>query len=77
MSTGWPLYVKARIASDDEEPADAGERGDDLFDHAVGEIFLLGVAAHIGERQRCDRRLTGQCQQGWVSAAALLVGPTR
>ncbi len=44
------LVREARIAGDDEEPADAGERGDDLLDHAVGEIFLLRIAAQIGER---------------------------
>jgi hypothetical protein len=47
---------KARIAGDDQEPPDAGERDDDLIDHAVGEIFLLGVAAHV---------LEGHHRQGW------------
>src|SRR6516165_349011 len=41
------LVRKTRIAGDDEEPADTGERGDDLLDHAVGEIFLFRVTAHI------------------------------
>ena len=40
------------------------ERGDDLLDHAVGEIFLLRVAAHVLERQHRDRRLVGQRQGG-------------
>ena len=31
---------KAQIAGDHEEPADAGERDNDLLDHAIGEIFL-------------------------------------
>jgi hypothetical protein len=26
----------------------------DLLDHAVREIFLFGIAAHILERQHCD-----------------------
>ena len=51
---------EARIAGDDEEPADLRERGNDFLDHAVGEIFLLRVAAHIGERQYRDRRLVGE-----------------
>src|SRR6266436_6313669 len=51
------LVGKARVAGDHEQPADARERGDDLLDHAVGEIFLLRVAAHIGERQHRDRGL--------------------
>ena len=35
-------------------------RKDDLLDHAVGEILLLGVAAHICKRQYRDRRLVRQ-----------------
>ena len=54
------LVGEARIAGDDEEPADARQRGDDLLDHAVGEIFLLRVAAHVLERQDRDRRLVGE-----------------
>jgi hypothetical protein len=59
---GLALVGKARIAGDDEEPADAGEGGDDFLDHAVGEILLLGVGTHIGERQHRDRRLIGERQ---------------
>src|SRR4051794_9110082 len=36
------------------------KRGDDLFDHPVGEIFLFRVAAHVLERQYRYRRLVGQ-----------------
>src|SRR5438132_5599744 len=57
---GPPLIGEARIAGDDEEPTDAAERGDDLLDHAVGEILLLRVAARILERQDGDRRLVRQ-----------------
>jgi hypothetical protein len=41
---------------------------DDLLDHAVGEIFLLRVAAHIGEGQHRDRRLVGEreCWCRWT-----------
>ena len=42
---------KTRIAGAHEQPTDAAECGDDLFNHAVGEIFLLRVAAQIGKRQ--------------------------
>ena len=56
------LVRKARIAGDHKEPADAAERGDDFLDHAVDEIFLLGIAAHIGEGQHRDRRLVGERQ---------------
>jgi len=55
-----PFVRKTRIAGDDEQPPYARECGDDLLDHAVGEIFLLGVAAHILEGQDGDRRLVGQ-----------------
>src|ERR1700730_16314930 len=51
---------EARIAGDDEEPSDAGERGDYLLDHAVGEILLLGVAAYVLEWHHRQRRLIGQ-----------------
>src|SRR5262249_38377296 len=57
---GLALVNEARIAGDHEEPADAAERGDDLFHHAVREIFLFRVAAHVGEGQHCNRRLFGK-----------------
>src|SRR5262249_52898404 len=62
-----PLHVdrlafvsEGRIAGDDEEPADARERSDDLLDHAVGEVFLFGVAAHVREWQNRNGRLVGE-----------------
>ena len=60
---GLALVGEARIAGDHKQPADARERGDDFLDHAVGEIFLLRLAAQIGERQHRDRRLI-QGRQG-------------
>jgi hypothetical protein len=60
---GLALVDEARIAGDDEKPADAGERGDDLPDHAVREVFLLRIATHIGEGQHRDRRPVGQRQR--------------
>jgi hypothetical protein len=59
---GLALVREARIAGDDEQPADAGQCRGDLLDHTVGEIFLLRVAAHIGEGQYRDRRLVGERQ---------------
>src|SRR5271165_4471229 len=56
------LVREARIAGDYEQPADARQRGDDFLDHAVGEIFLVRIAAHILERQYRDRRLLRQRQ---------------
>ena len=48
------LVGEARIAGGYKQPADAGEGGDDLLDHAVGKIFLLRIAAQIGKRQYRD-----------------------
>ena len=45
------LISEAQIAGDHEEPSDAAERGDDLLDHAVGEILLLGIGAQVLKRQ--------------------------
>jgi len=54
------LVGEGRIPGDDEEPANTGEGRNDLLDHPVDEIFLLRVAAHVGERQHRDRRLVGR-----------------
>src|SRR6185437_5477305 len=51
------LVGKARIAPDDEEPFDARQAGDNVIDHAVAEIILLAVAAHVLKRQHRNRRL--------------------
>jgi hypothetical protein len=56
------LVGKARIASDDEQPADPGQRSGDLLNHAVGEIFLRGIAAQIEEWQDRERRLLRKWQ---------------
>ena len=53
---------EARVAGDDEDPLDPRQAGDDVVDHAVGEVVLLGIAAQIGERQHRDRRLVRQRQ---------------
>jgi hypothetical protein len=50
------LVDKGRVAGDDAEPFDPRQPGDDVLDNAVDEVFLLGIAAHIGERQYRDRR---------------------
>ena len=56
------LVGEARVARDDEQPADARQRRDDVLDHAVGEIVLLGVAAQVQERQDGDGGLVGKGQ---------------
>ncbi len=60
---GAALVGEAAVARDDEEPADSRQRRDDLLDHPVGEILLLGVAAQIGEGQHGDRRFVGEREQ--------------
>jgi hypothetical protein len=47
----------------------ARQRADNLhlLDLAVGEILLLEVGAHIGERQYGDRRFIGQREPGAVA----------
>ena len=51
------LVKERRIARDDMQFRQFGEVGDDVFADAVGEIFLLGVAAHVVEGEHGDRRL--------------------
>jgi hypothetical protein len=60
-----PAFVdKARVARDDEEPAEARQRGDDVLRDAVGEVLLLGLAAQIREGQHRDRGLVGSRRAG-------------
>ena len=48
------LVLEARVSGDDEQLREPRQLGDDVIGHAVGEIFLLGVAAHVGEGQNSD-----------------------
>ena len=56
------LVDEGGIARDHDQLREAGQRGEDVLGKAVGEIFLLGIAAQIGERQHGDRRLVVQGQ---------------
>jgi hypothetical protein len=49
------LVDEARIARDHRKPFDPRQAGDDFFHRAVGEVILLGVTAHVGERQNRNR----------------------
>jgi hypothetical protein len=49
------LVGEARFARDHHEAADLGEVGDHVLGYPVSEIFLLGIAAHVLERQDGDR----------------------
>ena len=61
---GLTLVYETRISRDDEQPGHARQRGNDVIDHSVGKVFLLRIAAHIGERQDRDRRLVWQ-RKSW------------
>ena len=52
----FALVHERRVARDDEEPAQLRQRRDDVLADAVGEIFLFGIAAHVGEWEHRDRR---------------------
>src|SRR5215510_10987490 len=56
---GSALEREARIASDDEQRFELRERGDDLLNHPVGKILLLGLAAYVLEREHGDGGLVG------------------
>ena len=51
------LVGEGRIPRDDRQRRDLRQIGDDVLGDAVGEVFLLGIAAHVGERKHRDRRL--------------------
>jgi len=53
---GPSLVRKARIASDDKQPRETGQGGDDLFHDAISKILLCRVVAHALKRQDSDGR---------------------
>ncbi len=57
---GLALVRERGVARDYEEPAQLRQPGDDVLGNAVREIFLLGIAADIVERQDRDRRTVGR-----------------
>src|ERR1700754_262205 len=59
---GFAFEREARIASDHEQPFEPRKRGDDLLHHSIREVFLIGIAAHVLERQHGDGWLVGK---GW------------
>jgi hypothetical protein len=48
------LVDEARITSDDKQPFDPREVGDDVLNHPVGKVVLVLVTAHVNERQHCN-----------------------
>src|SRR5581483_4931937 len=57
---GFALVGEARIPRDHEQPVDPRQTGDDVLDHTIGEVFLIGIAADVLEGQHRYRRLVGQ-----------------
>jgi hypothetical protein len=51
---GSPLVGESRVACDHEEPAQAGQRRRNILGDPVREILLLGITAHVRERQDRD-----------------------
>jgi hypothetical protein len=54
------LVGEARVARDDEQPAEARQTGNDVLGDPVREMSLLGIAAHVDERQHRDGGLAGK-----------------
>src|SRR5690606_7643887 len=54
---GLAFVDEGGVSRDDEEPTQARQRIDDVLSNAVTEIFLLGIAGHVGKRQDRDGRL--------------------
>jgi|SRR6516165_2147978 len=67
---GLALVCKARIAGDYEEPADTAERGNDLLDHAVSEVFLLWIAALFWNGSTAIEGLSGNASSVGSFAAS-------
>src|SRR5258708_6690837 len=57
---GFSLVGEAGIAGDDEQPFHSRQRSRDILDHAVGEIFLFRIAAHVLKRQHGDGGFVGE-----------------
>ena len=57
------LVVERGIAGDDNHRAEARELGDHVLADAIGEILLLGVSAHVDERQHGDGGFVGKLQR--------------
>ncbi|HVE48426.1 MAG TPA: hypothetical protein VNG69_02270 [Casimicrobiaceae bacterium] len=63
------LIGEAGRACDDEECAHSRKCSDDVVDDAVGEVFLLRIAAQVRKGQHCDRRFVVgsglRCSKQW------------
>src|SRR5260370_2589943 len=55
---------EGRGASDDQQIREPGESSNKVVGDAIAEIFLVAVAAHVGEGQHGNRGLVGQWESG-------------
>ena len=67
---GRTLVGERRAARNHKKLAVARQVGDDVLGDPIGEIFLFGIAAHIGERQHRYRRLLGHTAREWSRSIA-------
>src|SRR4051812_42258337 len=61
---GFSLVREGGVSSDYEQAAVTRQGRDNVLDQPIDKIFLLGIAAHVLERQHGDRRLVGNRQDG-------------
>ena len=69
------LVGEGRVAGDHREGAPAGEQRDDVLGDAVGEEFLLGIVAEIGERQYRDRPVFVKTRRAHRSGGTEMIRP--
>src|SRR5260370_12070249 len=62
------LEGEARIASDHEQPFEPGKRCNDLLNHPIRKIRLIGITTHILKRQHGARRFVWE----WKGRTQLL-----
>ncbi len=63
---GFALEGETRVTCDNEQRLKARQRSDDFFHHALGEKFLLGIAAHVLKRQHGDGGFVGERKVGFL-----------
>jgi hypothetical protein len=73
---GLALICESRVAADYEEAADARQAGGQARGHAVDEIVLFGIAAHIGEGKDHDGEGRRPRVSGAEGAGAALSEPS-
>src|SRR5258705_3443988 len=56
---GLAFERKARIASNHEQPFETRQRGNNLLNHPICKILLLGITGHVLKRQNCDGGFVG------------------